>query len=663
MPVIPMVRQKDWDGARIPTVMSADAAPLARGGRALARGISDLGQAAAGIAGVAERVKERKTREEADSMLADYDERETYAWNGRPGEAGAEPVRGVRDWGEGDGSAAEAMQAVWKEWRDNPDGLYAKASPEARRRVDRALRARTARTFSLAAQKDVAADEARQRAAAEAALAASGRSAMMCAGDDELFDAAASDASDAAARLKTARLIANPGEPDPDKLAFRSEDGRRLYDAARAEALDKLRYDRARTLAEGAGAAESEPEAAYGIARAAAVTETLPPALKPAALNLIESVRARRLDGMLGLARAEPDLDKRERLLQTAERSAKDYGAGGKLLGAVAEEARRARADAQRAENQTAIATLAEGREYTPGDNPRKQSALAWAQPKIEKARQAEQRQTLAGNEEFIGAMVGSGAWFGNDGELRALSLDEGRSLLRAQLAEGNIRPTRYLTEKSKLDKIEASGMKTRYERAAAEVNAALGEEIKTLWAGSEATLAAGEDPSRKVAEYTFEEPKRELVPETETVTAYRGGSLFGIPSAQTRRTGRMIEKVTTLRHKRELMAADVTKAINLLMHADDANGLMVDLDGNPATPAEKLDARTYKAKLVADIKARQLAIDLDTQSAGIFNAVSTRQRDARILDAAALSRSAKLRLPSAKENNLEEDDNADPLD
>ena len=48
MPVIPMVRQKDWGGARIPTVMSADAAPLARGGRSLARGISGMGRAAAG---------------------------------------------------------------------------------------------------------------------------------------------------------------------------------------------------------------------------------------------------------------------------------------------------------------------------------------------------------------------------------------------------------------------------------------------------------------------------------------------------------------------------------------------------------------------------------------------------------------------------------------
>jgi len=657
MPVIPMVRQKDWGGARIPTVMSADAAPLARGGRALARGISDLGQAAAGIAGVAERVKERKTREEVDSMLADYDERETYAWNGRPGEAGAEPVRGVRDWGEGDGSAAEAMQAVWKEWRDNPEGLYAKASPEARRRVDRALRARTARTFSLAAQKDVAAEEARQRAAAEAALAASGRSAMMCAGDDELFDAAASDASHAAARLKTARLIANPGEPDPDRLVFRSEDGRRLYDAARAEALDKLRYDRARTLAEGAGVAESEAEAAAGIMQAAGVAESLPPALKPAALNLIETVRARRLDGMLGLARAEPDLDKRERLLQTAERSAKDYGAGGKLLGAVAEEARRARAEAQREENRLAMAALAEGKEYEPGENPRMKAALDWARPRIEKARQAEQKRTLSGNEEFLGAMIAAGAWFGGDGELRALTLDESRSLLRAQLADGNIRPARYLAEKARLDKIEASGMKARYERAAAEVNAALGEEIKTLWAGSEATLAAGEDPSRKVAKYTFEETKRELVPETETVTAYRGGILFGIPSTQTRRTGRMVEKVTTVRRKRELLAADVTKAINLLMRADEANGLMVDLDGNPATPAEKLDARAYKAKLVADIKARQLAADLDAQAAGIFEAVSARARDRRVLEAAAMASAAGMRLPAEEDDDTEEDD------
>ena len=657
MPVIPTVNPKNWAGAQLPRVMSIDASPLERGGQAIAQGLMQVGE-------VALRIRERKIEEETQALVSDWQQREINTWDGAPGdEEGADPVRGVKDWGEGDGSAVDAIKQTWTDWRDNPEGRYAKASSAARRRADRMLENDTARIFSLAAQKDVAISDARRNTQAKIALTTAERQAQLYAHDHELFQAAASDAADAEARIKLGRLIRNPEESDPEALVFSTPEGAQLYSAVRAQAFEKLSHGRAVTLASSAGTAKSESDAADRIRMAQEVASGLPDDLRADVERKLDGARAARLDGMLGYARAEVDLDRQERLVQVAEQAAKAYGANGNLTGAVSDQAQRIRADAQRAENQTAIATLAEGREYTPGDNPRKQSALAWAQPKIEKARQAEQRQTLAGNEEFIGAMVGSGAWFGNDGELRALSLDEGRSLLRAQLAEGNIRPTRYLTEKAKLDKIEASGMKTRYERAAAEVNAALGEEIKTLWAGSEATLAAGEDPSRKVAKYTFEETKRELVPETETVTAYRGGSLFGIPSAQTRRTGRMIEKVTTLRHKRELMAADVTKAINLLMHADDANGLMVDLDGNPATPAEKLDARTYKSKLVADIKARQLAIDLDTQSAGIFNAVSTRQRDARILDAAALSRSAKLRLPSAKENNLEEDDNADPLD
>ena len=67
---------------------------------------------------------------------------------------------------------------------------------------------------------------------------------------------------------------------------------------------------------------------------------------------------------------------------------------------------------------------------------------------------------------------------------------------------------------------------------------------------------------------------------------------MLGIPAAQTRRTGRMVERVSTVRRKRELLSADVAKVIDLLMSADDADGLMADLDGNPATPSERLDAR-----------------------------------------------------------------------
>ncbi|HON41691.1 MAG TPA: N-acetylglucosamine-6-phosphate deacetylase, partial [Bacillota bacterium] len=185
----------------------------------------------------------------------------------------------------------DAMRAAWQTWRDDPDGPYAKASPEARRRADRVLMADTARAFSLAAQKDVALSEARRRTAAEASLATAERAASMYARDDALFTSAAADAADQAARLKLGRLIANPGEADPEKLVFKTEDGAALYAAVRADALDRLRHGRARTLARDAGVAGNEADAASGIAAAARVAETLPPDLRADALAELETVR------------------------------------------------------------------------------------------------------------------------------------------------------------------------------------------------------------------------------------------------------------------------------------------------------------------------------------------------------------------------------------
>ena len=663
MPTVPMVRQDDWNGVQIPTVMSADSAPLARGGQSLARGIADMGQAAAHIAGVMDRVRERKIQEEELSLVDSWRSAQIGAWDGRPADApGAEPVRGVKDWGEGDGSAVEAMRETWKAWRDDPEGPYAKASPEARRRADRVLMADTARAFSLAAQKDVALSEARRRTAAEASLATAERAASMYARDDALFTGAAADAADQAARLKLGRLIANPAEPDAEKLVFKTEHGRALYGALRAEALDRLGHERARTLVQDAGTAETEASAAAGIAQAARVAETLPPALRADALSALETAKAKRLDGMLGAARAEPDLDKRERLAAAAEAAAKSYGAGGKLLGAVTEEAGRIRAAAQGEENRLALAALAEGRPYEPGDNPRRQAALKAARPKYEAAQARARQRTLTGNAEFLGAMIGAGAWVDAEGNVAALDLDGRRELLRAQLDAGNIRIPDYLAQKARLDKIEASGRRPRYERAAADVSAALAEEIKTLWTDGGARLAACEDPARKILDYTLAETKRELVPEVEEVSrGYTGGILFGGgPATQRRETGRLVERETVVKRKRELLASDVAKVIDLLISADDADGLMADIDGNPATPAERIDARAYKARLIADIKARQLAVDLDTQAAAIYDALSGRRREQAVLEARAITRAAGLGFAAGtgtEDDDLEDDD------
>jgi len=640
-----MVRTDDWGGARLPRVMSVSDAPLARGGQALAGGVADLGRAAAGFADMAARVKERDLREEESALLDSWRVAQAEAWEGRPGDTpGAEPVRGVRDWGEDDGSAVDAMRETWLAWRDDPEGPYMKASAEARRRADRRLVGETSRMFSLAARKDLASAEMRRRTAAEASLAAGSRAAVMYAHDEELFTQAADEAADAAARLKAGRFLLNPDETDPEKLRFTSEDGEKLYRAARAVGADALNHERALALGRDAGMAGDEAQAAAGFAAAAGAAGALPQKLKADALAALESAKAKRLDGILGLARAEPDLDKRERLAAIAEDAAKAYGAGGKLLGAVTEEADRIRAGAQTQENRLALAALAEGREYEPGGNPRKAAALKFAAPRHEKAVADARRKAQDGNALFIGSMIGAGVWTDPGGNVRPVTLDESRGLLVAQLEAGNIGLAHYHREKARLDKIEASGRKARYERAAAEVADALGEDIKTLWSPDGGSrLAASEDPARKLGDITVAETEKKLVPEFEVVDrGYTGGVLFGGgPSVERRRTGRLVERERVISRKRGLLARDVPKLVDLLAAADDADGLMADLDGNPATPDEKLDARRYKLKLLADLKARQFSVDLDAQSMAIHDALARRRSERAFNEAQAILRAS----------------------
>ncbi|MDI9598146.1 MAG: hypothetical protein QM323_01450, partial [Acidobacteriota bacterium] len=155
--------------------------------------------------------------------------------------------------------------------------------------------------------------------------------------------------------------------------------------------------------------------------------------------------------------------------------------------------------------------------------------------------------------------------------------------------------------------------------------------------------LAAGEDPARKILDYTLTETKRELVPEIKEVNrGYTGGILFGGgPSIVRRETGRLVERETTVRRKRELLARDVPKLIDLLVAADDADGLMADLDGNPATPDERLDARRYKLKLLNDLKARQTAVDLDAQAEAVYDALARRRSERAAAEAEAILRAS----------------------
>jgi hypothetical protein len=239
--------------------------------------------------------------------------------------------------------------------------------------------------------------------------------------------------------------------------------------------------------------------------------------------------------------------------------------------------------------------------------------------------------------------MAGAGVWVDPEGNVRPITTDEARDLGMAQLKADKIALPHYIALKKRLDTIEASGRKARYERAAAEVADALGETVGTVWADGGARLAADKDADRAVAEITVAETEKKLVPEFETVDrGYVGGILFGGgPSVERRKTGRLVERERTVTRKRELLARDVPKLIDLLVAADDADGLMADLDGNPATPDERLDARRYKLKLLADLKARQLSVDLDAQAEAVYDALARRRSERAAAEAEAILRAS----------------------
>jgi hypothetical protein len=643
--------------------MMLDTSDIRRGNQAIANSLSDLNNAGANIVGAALHIKAKVQARKDDDALkdaqADWDIARDRADLGYTDEKG-QAVKGIRDYSVEDPARTDAWKKTVTDWRDNPESPYTKLSPRARQEFDRFFSVETNRLFDLASRHDTMIQDERRKQTDIAGLAAAERGVQAYVYNEDLFNPAAEDLADRSARLKAGRMIVNPEETDPAKLQFRDDiknaDGtvsgntRTVFQAARAETLDKVRHTRAITLADGAGTAEHEGTAAARMDLASKAAETLPPALKTDALSALEAAKGKRLQGMLGLARTQQDLDAQEQLVAAAETAAKTYNAGGKLLGAVTEEANGIRAAAQRMENHTALAALAEGKPYDPESNTRKQAAMSWAKPKFEAMQRAATSRTLSGQEEFIGSMIGAGAWFDSDGSIRAVSLDERRELLRAQMAAGNIRLPDYQQQKARLDKIELSGQKDRYERIAADVCTALGTEIKTVWSDSGTVLKEKEDPSKWIGHYQFNETQIKDIPVTEKVGEKLmpiGGGFTSVPVL--RETGRTTEQTTVIRHKRDILARDIPKMIDLLVAAKSADGLMVDLDGNPRTPSVKMNATDYYASLLKDIKNRVLAVDLDSQAAGIFAAVSLRDRERKALEAVAVSRNAKLSLPPAE--------------
>jgi hypothetical protein len=270
---------------------------LAEGGRALARGVAALG-------GLGERLMERKEDESLREAAAAWEIEQDRLGNGHTDASTGERVRGIGAYGAGDPSQTEAWTKGITAWRDNPDGPYARMSARARKRFDLRFLPETNRILTLASRRDVETQDAAARMRDEAGLAAAARTAQAYAYEPDLFEAAAADYAERAARLKAGRMIANPEEADPSKLVFRDDargsDGkpsgsaRTLYAAARAEALERMRLERVRTLVADGRTAEADADAEGRFAAALSAAEILPPAMQAEIKERAASARAYR---------------------------------------------------------------------------------------------------------------------------------------------------------------------------------------------------------------------------------------------------------------------------------------------------------------------------------------------------------------------------------
>jgi hypothetical protein len=381
----------------------------------------------------------------------------------------------------------------------------------------------------------------------------------------------------------------------------------------------------------------------------------LSPNVKPALAARLDNAKAGHLANMMGLAKSETDLDKQETLLQAAEQTARTFNVDGKLLGTITEETGMIRSKAQRMEAESALQTLVDGKTYIPGDNERMKSALKMAQPKFEELKRKELNRTLTGNKEYIAGMIGAGAWLDPEGNVTAVDTESQKSILRSALYDGQIRIPDFNAQMSKIKSVELSGKKEQHLKAAAEICTVLGTEIKAIWKDSSLALDEKTDPNKKLSSFSITETETKLV--DEMAPGSNAGTYTGvgfIPSTS-KPTGRKIEQTIQIKKKREILSKDIPKLANLLIAADSADGLLVDLDGNPATPATKVERQKFKEQLFRDIKNKVMAVDIDTQAKGIFEALSKRARDNSVLEATAISKNAGLNLPADEAKQSEQ--------
>lgn len=265
-------------------------------------------------------------------------------------------------------------------------------------------------------------------------------------------------------------------------------------------------------------------------------------------------------------------------------------------------------------ETRAALDSLVREKEYDPAGHPRREQALenahilfAGQKQKQEMAAATARGRQAANDSRFLAASLESGVVIGADGKPKVLSTDDAMAAARGALKDGHLLFTDYTRIADKLEARAVGEDKAAYEQASIEVGEALGETIKTVWGHYGTALANDAEPDKVVYDYKYR---------------YRDTSR-GKPRWRD--------------EKRKIVQRDVPKLIDLLVRAKNLDGVPLDLDGNPDTPDERFDYGRYRARLVADLKARVLTVDIDQQARAIAEASLQRQRQDALGEALAI--------------------------
>ncbi len=311
MPTVPMTPISGRNLEQIPEVMSAQPRFAAAYG-ALGEGMSDFGKGTFQAVKEIERAKDVRARDEARDALTQYTSELNGVWGGSVDPATGEGRPGLKQSSGAEAEGAARRLGEWQRgWRDNPDGSYAKLSPDAKKYFDPEAQGVWSRYGSLALDHEFDQTQALKAKAREAFLVSQEEMAGNFHFDGAKFAEAAPAAARAMAAAKVGAGLLNPGETDPARLRFAKPEFAALYDSEYRDASDALNFDRAKTLLSSAKTLGDDGMAGERVGVAREIAKGLSPKLQAAAGELAADAEGYRSHVKAARASAEREADAR----------------------------------------------------------------------------------------------------------------------------------------------------------------------------------------------------------------------------------------------------------------------------------------------------------------------------------------------------------------